>query len=349
MPLLDQNQNQNQSIGVAMGVERRFRPRFNSDVESRLANVTIPDLLVAPILPGSVPHTPANPTYPPFHEYWDAELRAAQFLDDFRVGFPGGMIGLATAVRNQGFIPPNEMDRAELGGEVRQMLELGLEREARFSEVIDQDDGDGAINYWLGMLKIDPARHPATYLMVRLGRRIGEHVSMWLKGHFMSPRPSQVSPWITPMIDPPVTPSFPAGHAIQSYLMSFLLAYSFSNAMGQSNLPLVPQPFPPPGGPLPIFKLPPANAAFATFFPPPLNPQPSLGPLFHLAGRVSENRIVAGIHYPVDIRAGRFVAYLVFRRIRNVGSIWGGPGWDGPNQPRSLRGQVRGEFPQYVL
>jgi membrane-associated phospholipid phosphatase len=239
------------------------------------------------------------------------------------------------------------MGRVELGGEVRQILELGLEREARFAEIIDQDDGDGAINYWLGMLKIDPARHPATYLMARLGRRIGEHISMYLKGHFMSPRPSQVSPWITPMIDPPVTPSFPAGHAIQSYLISFLLAYSFCNATGQSNLPLVPQPFPAPGGALPIFKLPAANAAFAAFFPP-ANPQPSLGPLFHLASRVSENRVVAGIHYPVDIRAGRFVAYRAFQGIRNVRSIWGGAGWDGANQPRSLRRQVRSEFPQYI-
>jgi len=186
MPVLDQNQNQNQSVGIAVGVERRFRPRFNSDVESRLANVMIPELLVPPILAGSVAHTPGNPTYPPFHENWDAELRASQYLDDFRVGLFGGVAGLAAAVRVQGYIPPNEMNRVELGGEVRQILELGLEREARFAEIIDQDDGDGAINYWLGMLKIDPARHPATYLMVRLGRRIGEHISMCLKGHFMS-------------------------------------------------------------------------------------------------------------------------------------------------------------------
>ena len=44
MPVLDQNQNQNQSVAGA--AERRFRARYNSDVESRLANVTIPDLLV---------------------------------------------------------------------------------------------------------------------------------------------------------------------------------------------------------------------------------------------------------------------------------------------------------------
>jgi hypothetical protein len=49
MAVLDQNQNQNQNQGIAMGVERRFRTRYNSDVESRLANVTIPDLLVPDI------------------------------------------------------------------------------------------------------------------------------------------------------------------------------------------------------------------------------------------------------------------------------------------------------------
>ena len=51
------------------------------------------------------------------------------------------------------------------------IFELALEREARFAEIIDQDE-DGAINYWLGLLKIDPARHPATNLMVHVGRRI---------------------------------------------------------------------------------------------------------------------------------------------------------------------------------
>src|SRR5204863_4336560 len=66
-------------------------------------------------------------------------------------------------VRAAAIIPPNEMNRLELGSEVRQILELGLEREARFAEIIDQDGGPGSINYWLGMLKIDPARHPATY------------------------------------------------------------------------------------------------------------------------------------------------------------------------------------------
>jgi membrane-associated phospholipid phosphatase len=390
MAVLDQNQNQNQNQSVAMGVERRFRTRYNSDVESRLANVMIPDLLVPDIRAGSAPHDPNNRTYPDFHTLWDADLQACSYLDDFLAVFTGTTAlaavdrAIAAAPGNPGnadraaaraaatsagtawqtayvdvvrhpgaqpgnpnpgaadIIPPNEMNRLELGSEVRQILELGLEREARFAEIIDQDDGPGSINYWLGMLKIDPARHPATYLMVHLGRRIGEHVAMILKGIFLCPRPSQVSPWITPMIDPPVTPSFPAGHAVQSYLISFLLAYSFSTPAGVTNLPNVPLPFPAIAGPIAAnFQLPPANAPLAGFLPNPLNFNRSPSPLFDLAYRVAENRIVAGIHYPVDIRAGQFVAHRIFQDIRNVQPIWG-------PQATSLRSRVRGEFPQYA-
>jgi acid phosphatase (class A) len=109
------------------------------------------------------------------------------------------------------------MDPEQLDREIRQILDLAPEREERFAEIMDQDDADGATNYWFGMLQVRPSRHTATYLMVRVGRRIGEHVVMCLKGFFRSPRPSQLCPAIVPMIDPPSTPSFPAGHAVQAY------------------------------------------------------------------------------------------------------------------------------------
>jgi hypothetical protein len=154
--------------------------------------------------------------------------------------------------------------------------------------------------------------------MVHVGRRIGEHVAMCLKGHFMCPRPSEVSTWITPMIDPPVTPSYPAGHAIQSYLMSYLLAFTFTNDTTDASM-------------LPQHQLPPIAGTANQFR------AQARGALFHLANRVSENRVVAGIHYPVDIAAGQAVAHRIFQDIRNVNSIW-----------VVLRNAVRGEFLQYV-
>jgi acid phosphatase (class A) len=247
------------------------------------------------------------------------------YLNDYLLNAPTWRTDCQNAAITYG-TPAKDMSQQDLGDQVLYMLDMALEREDRFSEVVDQDDAWGAINYWLGMLKIDPARHPGTYAMVCAARRIGEHVVMCLKGDFKSPRPSQLCPAITPMIDPPVTPTFPAGHAVQAYLISYLLAYSLSNALGKTNLPQ--HTLPAPNSPLDVFM---DDENKKT------SPQ---GPLFDLASRVSENRIVAGIHFPDDISAGRAVATQIFMGLQTVTSVWGAAG---------LQYVVRAEFPQFAL
>jgi membrane-associated phospholipid phosphatase len=49
---------------------------------------------------------------------------------------------------------------------------------------------------------------------------------------------------------------------------------------------------------------------------------------------------VAGVHYPIDIKAGQLVATQIFKDIQNVASVWGAAG---------IRDGVRAEFPQYML
>jgi membrane-associated phospholipid phosphatase len=169
-----------------------------------------------------------------------------------------------------------------------QILNRVKDRASRASEILVQDGAEGAIGCWLNILGIDPVRHPATNLLLRIGRRIGEHVVMCLKDHFKSPRPPQLSLAIYPLVNPPATPSFPAGHAVQSYLISYLLAYSLKN--------------------LPQHQLPDA-------------PEDAKGLLFDLAARVADNRVVAGIHYPVDIDAGRAVAIACFNKLKKLDSI----------------------------
>ena len=103
------------------------------------------------------------------------------------------------------------------------MLDVALDRDDRFAEIIDQHDAEGAISYFLGMLMIDPNRMPASYLLIRVARRIGEHIVMCLKGAMRCPRPSQLCTAIVPMIDPPATPSFPSGHSLQARLIAVCL------------------------------------------------------------------------------------------------------------------------------
>jgi len=210
-----------------------------------------------------------------FPKYWDAELRSYVYLAEFLANNASWPSQTQTEATKGGRKPSNQMTRDELQTAALELLEAAPEREERFAEILDQNDAEGAINYWLGMLMIDPARHPATHLLVRIARRVGEMVVMCLKEYFHAPRPSQLCPAIVPMIDPPATPSFPAGHALQSYLIS----YSLYNA-----LPNIPQ------------SQPPVN----------IN-DPRIG-LFALAQRVTENRLIAGLHFRVDNEAGEAVA-----------------------------------------
>jgi hypothetical protein len=266
--------------GTSGGPASSLRPRYNSQIMTRFMKSSEPETLAAIADVGEKEPVLYSP-------YWDADLQSYMFLQEFVQANPDWIKHLLDVSLNYG-MRSQEMDPERLGREVRGMLDLAPEREERFMEIIDQDDAEGALSYWAGMLQISAARHPATFLMLRVGRRVGEHVVMCLKGEFRSPRPSQLSPAIVPMIDPPVTPSFPAGHAVQAYLMSHLLADSFKR-IPQQELPE--------------------------------NLDEASGPLFRLAHRVSENRIVAGVHFPTDIAAGKAVGIACFKKLQNLPGI----------------------------
>lgn len=308
MPSLDIDINATHAaFAMPMG-SRQFRPRYNSAVFTKRVNADGP--LVPPEM---VKENAGDTNYPKFGRNWDADLRSYKYLNDLLATAPNCVNQCADVAREAG-TPAQDMTEGQLNEEVVKILNLALERENRFVEVIDQDDGDGAINYWLGLLSIDPGRHPATNLMVRVGRRVGEYVVMCLKDRFGSPRPSQLCPAIAPMIDAPATPSFPAGHAVQAYLISYLLAGS---------LPALPQ----------------------HDLSDPKNPK---GPLFDLAARVSQNRIVAGIHYPTDIAAGKAVALKCYELLQGVKSLWGDKTEGQKDEDVPLQHHVRMEFPQYL-
>jgi hypothetical protein len=316
--LLDQRLLDQSLTGMSIG-GMSARPRYNSQIMTKFIDTSQP--IRNPLAPNILEKPAVR-----YNQYWDADLQSYMYLQNFLKAVPGWMddltaTALASGTQSQ-LMDPDQLDR-----EIRQILDLAPEREERFMEIMDQDDADGANHYWFGMLQASPSRNPATYLMVRVGRRIGEHVVMCLKGFFRSPRPSQLCPGIVPMIDPPSTPSFPAGHAVQAYLISYLLAYS---------LPKLPQQYTPEDD---------LDAAS--------------GVLFDLAERVSVNRVVAGLHYPTDIVAGRAVGIACFKALTQIESLWSLGNLKGMSddfslalpgglEGKSLRALVQDEFPQYV-
>jgi len=213
------NMNMNMAAPGASVGGAGTRVRFNTLDYRKYVQLTSPTTTEAVI-----PATTNNMRFP---AYWDADLRSYEYLHEFLggtvtttavVGFPDWREKLRTTTID--LQPPHMMSQALLIPEVQQMLDVALDRDDRFAEIIDQHDAEGAVSYFLGMLMIDPNRMPASNLLIRVARRIGEHIVMCLKGEFRCPRPSQLCTAIVPMIDPPATPSFPSGHSLQAMLIA---------------------------------------------------------------------------------------------------------------------------------
>jgi hypothetical protein len=112
---------------------------------------------------------------------------------------------------------------AELGHQVRMVLDASIDRADRAAEILDQAGGGGALRYWAAMLRLDPRKEPNTHLLMLVAHRIGEFVAMGLKDKYLMRRPAQLYPRILPLIDGPDTPSYPSSHALQGHLISLVL------------------------------------------------------------------------------------------------------------------------------
>jgi hypothetical protein len=221
MGSLDMNMNMNMNMNMAAPGTSVGGPgtrvRFNTQDFRKYVALTSATTTEAVI--------PASTSLMNFPAYWDADLRSYEYLNELLLAYPNWRALLTTFVSTASFdlVSPHLLSQTLLTLEVQQMLDVALDREDRFAEIIDQHEAEGAISYFLGMLMIDPNRMPAVNLLIRVARRIGEHIVMCLKGEFRCPRPSQLCTAIVPMVDPPATPSFPAGHSLQAELISTCL------------------------------------------------------------------------------------------------------------------------------
>jgi len=311
---LDQNLNLNLGAGGARG--SGLGPRYNTEDFSRLSPAPVP-------APANLPSL--------YSADWDPEHRAWEYVYEFMTAVPWAYnlspiwaIWLELYYQTHVRVPrtrlgafwfhaARHLDQAALANQLLGMVSASNERADRASEIVDQASAAGALAYWTGMLHVDPAKEPRTYLLMRVARKIGEYVAMGLKDIYRMRRAAQLYPWIMPLIDGPDTPSYPSSHALQAYLISDALKLCLGNH-GQiwdppPVSPNLPGPFPaPPAWPL---GAPPA-------WPPPPSVYQTAIALDHLAARVAFNREVAGVHYRMDSAAGRYVARYCVVQLYNL-------------------------------
>jgi membrane-associated phospholipid phosphatase len=118
---------------------------------------------------------------------------------------------------------------------------------------------------------------------------------MRFKHHFNHPRPADLWPFIQPLILTPGHPSYPAGHATETHLVSTVLA-----ALLKSTLP--------------------DGQSTDTNRPQYRFVHKKEAVLFRLAERIADNRIYAGLHYPKDNKAGEILGIsLAEHLLKRVG------------------------------
>src|SRR4051812_17428852 len=111
---------------------------------------------------------------------------------------------------------------------------------------------------------------------------------MRVKHALASPRPVEYSPQVMPMIQTPGHSSFPSGHAVEAFMLAHVLAELIETAA-------------------------PNELVTTSVISGDSAPASLRGQLMWLAARIATNRVVAGVHFPVDNAAGMVLGSLLGR------------------------------------
>ncbi|RXT57179.1 hypothetical protein B6S44_01695 [Bosea sp. Tri-44] len=186
--------------------------------------------------PLDLPEFPTHPEQPGLREgpldvltdvtefprrYWDPDYVGLAILPEFATSSWESEISVS---------PPPSTKSEITRNEIEYLLELMNERNKSRNEIVAQSTDFP--KYWLGLLMMNRASHPATYEMIKTAARVGEMVMFFYKFKFNRPRPHQLCPALMPMIAVPGHASYPSGHSLMSHMLSLTAASVRKDAEG---------------------------------------------------------------------------------------------------------------------
>ena len=197
--------------------------------------------------------------------YWDSDLAALAYLPKFFTFTDANGKTWERAIVVED--PPPVVRSGSGGDSIDELLTLAVtERPEAMGEILNQNQNQQLC--FLQLLMMNRNSHPATYFAIKVMARIGEAVMIHFKRHFNRARPSQVCPTLFPPVPVPGHASYPAGHAVIANLTAACLKDIVKG---------------------------PANAPSRSSFDEALD---------LLAHNIGLNRVIAGLHYRSDIKAG---------------------------------------------
>ncbi len=161
--------------------------------------------------------------------------------------------------------------------QVSQVMSYAALRQDRTAEILAQIDGQ--FPFWQALFPLRLQQLPRTQEIIVAVTQLAVFIEMRFKHAFACKRPIEYSPQVQPMISTPGHGTYPMGHATQIYAVRWVLQQLYLQALK----PLAGDQ---------------AAEAFAE-------------QQQRLAFRMSENRIVAGVHFPVDLVGGALLGTVI--------------------------------------
>lgn len=155
------------------------------------------------------------------------------------------------------------------GKQVDKVMQHAILREDRTAEILTQVVPP--ISYFASVLGLSEVRTRFTMELMSYAQRFAMLVLMRFKHAFACPRPFEYSPLVQPLLDTPPFSALPSGHATECYMFAGVVRRLTDQEVDPTT-------------------------------PSRLDKQ-----LQALAERIATNRVVAGLHFPIDNIAGRML------------------------------------------
>jgi hypothetical protein len=163
----------------------------------------------------------------------------------------------------------NRPSRRTFDRQIRLVLSWAELREERATEILAQIDPQYA--FWSSIIYLHPERTRRTFELINMVLQFCVFVEMRVKHALGCFRPVEYNAQVQPMITTPGHGSFPMGHATQVYAITYVL----KTLLGLDHRK-------------------PHHRGV-------------IGQLDRQAARITTNRVIAGVHFPVDSMAGRML------------------------------------------
>jgi membrane-associated phospholipid phosphatase len=186
-------------------------------------------------------------------------------------------------------------DPGMLQAQLRLVLSYADLRGERANEILSQVVPQTAL--WSGVAGLQPERHQYTYELLGVALRFSNAVVQQMKLRLNFPRPMEVSPLVLPMLLTPGHSSFPSGHSTEAHCAAELLSGIFYRYLNDANEPW--------GLPTEEKSKSDKEAKKGQCDGQIHHAGSLRHQLLRVAYRVAENRVVAGLHYPMDSLSGQ--------------------------------------------